>query len=167
MKNLIPPHILIIGNTYTTINNLKNILDEAALEKIQNAVNHEIRLLFQLGLDHYIFAKSIDHTFWRQKVSRLYYAAYNARRAIQLRDIGKYSTDVSDHKDIENLPASFNQRIVHGSMLKQLRDDRNLADYSHAGQVKDLFATTLEFELKVEDFLGDCRDYLKKAGITL
>ena len=167
MKNLVSPHVLLIGNPYITINNLKEVLDETALERIKDAVKHEVRLLFQLGLEHFVFAKSIDRKHWRQKVSRLYYAAYNIRRAIQLQDSGKYSTDVSDHKDIDNLPTSLNQRTIHGSMLKQLRDDRNLADYSHSGREEDLFATTLELEAKVEEFLADCKDYFKKAGLTL
>jgi hypothetical protein len=167
MKDLVSPHILIIGNPYTTINNLKGILDEAALDNIRNAVTTEVRLLYQLGLDHYSFAKSIDHKHWRQKVSRLYYAAYNIRRAVQLQDTGKYSTDVSDHKEIDNLPSSLNQRTIHGSVLKQLRDDRNLADYSHLGKEEDLFATTKELEQKVEDFLADSKYYLNKAGITV
>ncbi|MDD5335315.1 MAG: hypothetical protein PHS32_16405 [Rhodoferax sp.] len=167
MKNLVSPHVLLIGNPYTTINNLKGILDDIALENIKKAVILEIQLLFQLGMDHYSFAKNIDQKYWRQKVSRLYYAAYNIRRAIQLQDSGKYSTDVSDHKDIDNLPPSLNQRTIHGSMLRQLRDDRNLADYSHLGQEGDLFATTKELEQKVDEFLIDCRNYLKKAGIIL
>lgn len=167
MKNLIPPHVLLIGNPYTTIRNLTDILDDEAIAKIRNAVTNEVRLLFNLGQDHFVFAKSIDHKNWRHKVSRLYYAAYNVRRAVQLQDSGKYSTDVSDHKDIENLPNTLNQRTVHGGMLKQLRDDRNLADYSHSGQEVDLFATTRELEVKVEAFIIDCKDYLKKAGLVI
>jgi hypothetical protein len=167
MKNLIPPHVLLIGNPYTTISNLKDILDDEAIEKIRNAFANEVRLLFNLGLDHFVFAKSIDRKNWRHKVSRLYYAAYNVRRAVQLQDCGKYSTDVSDHKDIDNLPNSLNQRTVHGGMLKQLRDDRNLADYSHSGQEIDLFATTIDLEEKVDVFIADCKDYLKKAGLVI
>ena len=167
MKNLISSHVLLIGNPYTTINNLKGILDEVALENIKKAVVLEVRLLFELGIDHYSFAKSVDRKYWRQKVSRLYYAAYNIRRAVQLQDNGKYSTDVSDHKDIDNLPSGLNQRTIHGAVLKQLRDDRNLADYSHLGKEEDLFATTKELEQKVEEFLTDSKNYLKDAGIIL
>jgi hypothetical protein len=167
MKNLISPHILLIGNPYSTITNLKGILIEEELEKIRIAVKKEVQLLYILGQDHFQFAKSISHAVWRQKVSRLYYAAYNTRRAVQLQDSGEYSTDVSDHKDIDNLPQNLNKKTIHGSMLKQLRDDRNLADYSHLGRAEDLFATTQELEEMVEDFLGDCKSYLIAAGINL
>lgn len=167
MKNLISPHVLLIGNPYSAINNLQGVLAEAELEKIRAAVKKEVRLLYFLGQDHFQFAKSISHTVWRQKVSRLYYAAYNTRRAVQLQDSGKYSTDVSDHKEIENLPQNLNQRTIHGSMLKQLRDDRNLADYSHLGKAEDLFAPTQELEEMVENFLSDCKNYLIAAGINL
>ena len=167
MKNLISPHVLLIGNPYNTINNLKGILEEGELDKIKVAVRIEIRLLMQLSNEHYSFAKSIDRLHWRHKVSRLYYAAYNARRSVQLQDSGKYSTDVSDHKEVDVLPASLNQRTIHGSMLKQLRDDRNLADYSHLGREDDLFASTSDLEIMVETFLIDCSDYLRNAGVTL
>jgi len=167
MKNLISPHVLLIGNPYSAINNLQGILVEAELEKIRIAVKKEVRLLYSLGQDHFQFAKSISHNTWRQKVSRLYYAAYNTRRAIQLQDSGKYSTDVSDHKEIDNLPQNLNRRTIHGSMLKQLRDDRNLADYSHLGKAEDLFTTTQELEEMVEGFIEDCKSYLIAAGITL
>lgn len=167
MKNLISPHVLLIGNPYSAINNLQGILVEEELEKIRVAVRKEVKLLYLLGQDHFQFAQSISHTFWRQKVSRLYYAAYNTRRSVQLQDSGKYSTDVSDHKDIDNLPQNLNKKTIHGSMLKQLRDDRNLADYSHLGKAEDLFATTQELEEMVENFLTDCKTYLITAGISL
>jgi hypothetical protein len=167
VKNLISPHVLLIGNPYSAINNLQGILVETELEKIRIAVRREVQLLYSLGQDHFQFAKSISHAIWRQKVSRLYYAAYNTRRAVQLQDSGKYSTDVSDHKEIESLPQNLNKRAIHGSMLKQLRDDRNLADYSHLGREQDLFATTQDLEKMVEEFLGDCRSYLIAAGISL
>lgn len=167
MKNHISPHVLLIGNPYSTINNLQGILIENEIEKIKSAVKKEVQLLYLLGQDHFHFAKSINHSIWRQKVSRLYYAAYNTRRSVQLQDSGKYSTDVSDHKDIDNLPQNISNRIIHGSMLKKLRDDRNLADYSQNGNVDDLFATTQELEEQVEQFINDCRTYLTASGISL
>jgi hypothetical protein len=167
MKKLIPPHVLLIGNPYSAIINLAHILSESELNKIKLAVQEEVRLLYLLGQNHYNFAISINHEEWRQKVSRLYYAAYNTKRAIQLQDSGKYSTDVSDHKDIDSLPQNLNQKTIHGSMLKQLRDDRNLADYSHTGRANDLFVTTEELERKVDSFLTDCKTYLTTAGINL
>lgn len=167
MKNLISPHVLLIGNPYSAINNLQGILVERELEKIRIAVRKEVQLLYSLGQEHFDFAKSISHTIWRQKVSRLYYAAYNTRRAVQLQDSGKYSTDVSDHKEIDTLPQNINNRTIHGSMLKQLREDRNLADYSHHGKVADLFTTTQDLEEIVKNFLDDCKSYLITAGIAL
>jgi hypothetical protein len=157
----------LIGNPYSAINNLQGILIEDEIEKIRVAVKKEVQLLFALGQDHLQFAKSINHSIWRQKVSRLYYAAYNTRRSVQLQDSGKYSTDVSDHKEIDNLPNNINNRTIHGSMLKQLRDDRNLADYSHHGKADDLFVTTQELEEQVEQFINDCKVYLIAAGVNL
>jgi uncharacterized protein (UPF0332 family) len=167
MKNLISPHILLIGNPYSAINNLQGTLSSDEINKIRVAIQKEVKLLFELGQSHFNFAKNIDHKEWRQKVSRLYYAAYNARRAVQLQDSGKYSTDVSDHKEINNLPENLENKAIYGELLKKLRDDRNLADYSHIGKATDLFNSTQDFEDQVEKFLIDCKKYLSNAGVHI
>lgn len=167
MKGLTEPHFLLAGNPYTLINNLKEILNEQEISKIQNAILNESKLIFELAENHFNFASGINPTEWRQRVSRFYYAAYNSKRAVSLCANGKFATDVSDHKDINILPDNLKNKATHAAILKQLRDDRNLADYSHLGTVDHLLIDMADIEGIVGNFLQDCKTYLKDSGVTL
>lgn len=164
MKGLKEPHFLLIGNPYTTIRNLNGIISENEIQNIQNAILNESKLIFSLAVSHFNFAKTIQISEWRQRSSRFYYAAYNAKRSISLCSNGKFATDVSDHKDIDTLPDNLNNKATHSAILKQLRDDRNLADYSHLGEVDHLLIDTNDIEGVVNDFIVDCKKYLTDAG---
>lgn len=59
-----------------------------------------------------------------------------ASRAIQLYHSGSYNT--SDHKNIHDLTQSLNNVETYKNKLKQLREDRNLADYDHSASEDDL-----------------------------
>src|SRR5689334_1793551 len=104
-KGLTEPHVLLASsNLNKLIRNLAGIITAAELRKIQDAVDGEAAALFKLGLDHYSFASGLDKAHWRQRVSRLYYAAYNVKRSVQLSDNGTYSTESSDHQKVDQLP---------------------------------------------------------------
>ena len=49
--------------------------------------------MFDLGLSHFRFGKSLNNTHWRQRVSRFYYGAYNGSKAIRYLVNGAHSTD--------------------------------------------------------------------------
>ena len=165
MKGLREPHFLLIGNPYTVIKNLDGIIAPIEIEKIKKAVLKESKLLFELSNSHFEFAKKINFNEWRQRSSRFYYAAYNSKRAISLCSTGKFATDVSDHKEIDALPGNLINKDVHSGILKQLRDDRNLADYSHLGKVEHLLIDQTDIEELVNNFLNDCKNYLTEAGV--
>jgi hypothetical protein len=103
MKGLNPPHLLLASsNPLKMIQNLNHILTAREIGKIAAELDNNAIALFNLGLDHFNFASRLDDRDWRQKISRLYYAVYNLRRAIVLKYNGNYSTDSSDHKTIVN-----------------------------------------------------------------
>lgn len=167
-KGFTEPHVLLASsNPQKLINNLKGILTDVELQKIQNAVNTDIKGLFSLGISHHSFAQKIEKLEWRQRVSRLYYAAYNIKRAIQLSDSGVYSTDSSDHQKIDDLPNSLTNAATYKSKLKNMRDDRNLADYSHLGTESDLLIKPDDMQLLVSDFIKDSEKFLSDKGIDL
>lgn len=168
MGKLAEPHVLLAsGNPNRLLKNLGHILSEVELDKIRRAVDHEVFGLYQLGMSHYYFASSIGKSEWRQKISRLYYAAYNVKRAIQLKDSGVYSTDSSDHQRIDELPKNLENAATYKGKLKNLRDDRNLADYSHVANEGDLLIKVADSEALVDDFITDAKKLLEDQGIVL
>ncbi len=130
-------------------------------------VDRNVAQLFALGEDHHSFAVAITNAeHWRQKISRLYYGAYNVRRAINLKNNGSYSTDSSDHKDIEQIPEIAN-RESHISNLRNLREDRNLADYHHLATVADLIIMPDDAVSFTTQFIVDCRQFLRGKGLSV
>jgi hypothetical protein len=169
MANGLPePHVLLASsNPNKLIRNLSGILTSKQLEKIQKAVDENVQGLFKLGVKHYQFAISLQKSEWRQRTSRLYYAAYNIRRSVQLKHNGDYSTDSSDHKNVDSIPDALANAAAYRSKLKNMRDDRNLADYSHLATERDLLITVDEMEKTVEEFVRDAKNFLVAKGISL
>lgn len=107
-------------------------------------------------------------TAWRQKISRLYYAVYNFRRSVVLRDSGRFSTEPSDHNNVEQLPEGVEHRESHVLKLRSLREDRNLADYSHQAVITDLVISPADALVFANTFHSDCRSFLlSKHGLTV
>jgi len=97
-KGLSEPHVLLASsNPYKLIRNLSSILAPAEIDKIRTEIDSNVIALFELGMLHHKFAMSLAIREWRQNISRLYYAAYNVKRAISLKCDGTFSTDSSDH----------------------------------------------------------------------
>lgn len=167
-KGIKEPHLFNAApNALRMIRNLTGILDELELQKIRNEIDSNVIGLYRLGENHFTFAKSIKASEWRQRISRLYYAAYNIKRAIALKHDGSYTTDSSDHQKIDLLPESLNNHALYKVKLKNLRDDRNLADYSHLGQESDLLLSVFEAEKVVSDLMIDAKKFLTDNGIVL
>lgn len=169
MKGLNPPHLLLAsGNTHKMIQNLNHILTAREIAKISAELDVNIVALFGLGLDHFNFASGLDdNNDWRQKISRLYYAVYNFRRAVVLKHNGTYSTDSSDHKSIEQIPHTMLNRESHINNLRNLREDRNLADYSHLGTKSDLVIAPDEALIFATQFFEDCKTYFSENGLVI
>ena len=162
-----PPHLLIASsNPHRMLTNLSHILDEAACTAIQNEINANVKLLFQLGESHYMFAKELGRQHWRQRISRFYYGAYNVRRAISLHENGSFGTEVDDHKKTA-LPNALNNAHTYTNQLKVLREDRNLSDYDHTATESDLVLTQNESEAVVRDFIEDARFFLENRGVVV
>jgi hypothetical protein len=160
--------VLLAGkNPKEVIENLRGILSQRQLTLIQRAVDTNVRQLFVLGESHFNFAISAQQSEWRQIVSRLYYAAYNIRRAVSLKHSGQFSTDSSDHKNIGEIPDAFNNASTYKNKLKTLRDDRNLADYSHVAIESDLVIPIADAKAFVTAFISDARIFLKGQGLRV
>ncbi|MCG8557215.1 MAG: hypothetical protein MJD61_18305 [Proteobacteria bacterium] len=123
--------------------------------------------LFNLANEHYEFAKGPAASSWRQRSSRLYYAAYAAVRAVKLEVDGHYSTDVKDHAKVADLPRALNNRERYKNSLGSLRDDRNLADYDHTAEVDELILDPRDAQDLVDSLLHDVRSLLTERGVKL
>jgi hypothetical protein len=167
-KGIKEPHLFnAAANPLKMIRNLTGILEDIELNKIRNEIDKNVVGLFRLGEDHFVFARTIRSSEWRQKVSRLYYAAYNVRRSVALKHDGSYTTDSSDHQKVDVLPDTLNNHALYRLKLKNLRDDRNLADYSHLAAESDLLLSVIEAEKVVSELLADAKKFLTDSGITL
>jgi hypothetical protein len=167
-KGLKEPHLFnAASNPLKIIRNLAGILLATELDKIRAEVDVNVVGLFRLGQMHYAFARSVAATEWRQRISRLYYGAYNVRRAVALKYDGTFSTDSSDHQNVDRLPDAVNNAATYRVKLKNLREDRNLADYNHLAQVADLLISPSDYEIMVTDFIEDATRYLTSQGVTL
>ncbi len=157
--------LLASSNPVKLIRNLSAILGAAQLKKIDDAVCAEAKALFLLGKSHFEFADSVPATEWRQVISRLYYAAYNVKRSVSLRHDGSFSTESKDHERIDQLPPTLANREKYAAGLRTLREDRNLADYSHLAREVDLVITVVDARDLVREFLVDALAYLNSKGV--
>ena len=162
-----PSILLASANCQRLIRNLRHILSVREIGKLQDEIDQNITGLLRLGLHHLQFARAVPAGQWRQKISRLYYAALNTKRGVALSHSGKYSTDVTDHRTIGELPEDFPRFSTYATRLQNLRDDRNLADYSHVADESDLVVSIAEAEHLVATFCEDAKDYLKERGVSL
>lgn len=160
------PHILKAApNLRRLESNLSRILDHSGREAIANEVCRNTHGLLGLSREHYDFAISIGRGYWRQKISRLYYAAYHARRAVHLFVVGDYITDSSDHKNVGGFPSDFPNRDTYKTRLADLRSDRNLADYDHEATTADLIHSVEEATLLVSGLIEGTQQYLESKGL--
>jgi hypothetical protein len=160
------PHLLrASGNVRRLKENLVNVVDGVAINAIEAEICTNVAQLFALGRSHYSFAVRQDNRFWRQKVSRLYYGAYNVSRAVRLFVNGEYSVDAADHKKIDALPDNFPNKNTYANRLTVLGEDRNLCDYDHTAGRRDLVLEVEEASQLVADFVRDARAYLKQRGV--
>ena len=168
VKNMKSPHLLRAGaNVRKVKDNLVTVVDAAAISAIETEICANAAQLYALGRAHYYFAVRQNNRSWRQKISRLYYAAYNVSRAVRLCVSGEYSTDSSDHKRIDTLPDNFPDKSKYANRLTVLRDDRNLCDYDHTAKLADLVVGVNDAVELVQRFLEDARAYLKQRGVGL
>lgn len=162
------PHLLLASsNPRKLLRNVRHLIGERASRAIEREIKNNVAALYALGLEHYRFATKAPRRQWRQRISRLYYGAYNVKRAVQLYVEGVYRTDSSDHKNIGKLPDDFPNSTMYGNQLSGLRDDRNLADYNHTAGPDDLLMPPNDAELLVEKFIEDTRQYLNARGFNL
>ncbi len=160
-------NLLNLGNARKVKENLTSILNQDALDAIEAEIERHSVELWSLGLQHYRFAVKLPRQLWRQKVSRLYYAAYSVSRARRLYVAGEYSTESKDHQKIGHLPDDFPNRGRFANQLSVLHDDRNTCDYDHASRAADLLIPTSEAVQLVRDFLAETKSYLKAKGLDI
>jgi hypothetical protein len=162
------PHLLRAGTNVRKLkDNLVNVVDNVAISAIETEICANVAQLYTLGRSHYCFAIRQSNRSWRQKISRLYYAAYNVSRAIRLGVNGEYSMDSSDHRRIEALPDDFPNKNKYANRLSVLRDDRNLCDYDHTAKLADLVVGVDDAVELVHQFLKDAQSYLNRRGVTI
>lgn len=156
-----------LGNPKKVASILEGLIEPEQIELINSQQKIQAKAMFDLGLYHFRFGRSLNNTHWRQRVSRFYYGAYNGSKAIRYLVEGEHSADSSDHKKIGKLPTNFPDRETYSTRLKELRDDRNKCDYDHAAKAQDLFISQTNAEQLTGDFLRHTLVYLNARGLAL
>lgn len=168
MKGIKEPHIFrVSSNPQSLVTNLAHLLAATELDKIRAEIRANIRDLYYLGNSHFQFARRLGANAWRQKVSRLYYAAYNTRWAVNLCWNGSFSTDSSDHKELHKMPDELQNVVIYRAKLVTLREDRNLCDYNHLAKEAHLVMPVSECLSVVSEFRRDAKSYLKNKGVIV
>ena len=138
-------------NVRKTIRCLDSILSAGELAKIEAELKNNVRQLIRLGQAHLRFAKQASGSLsWRQRVSRGYYGAYSASKAIRLEVNGIYNIDLKDHQKIGDLPGDFKAATRWRDFLTKFRADRNLADYDHSVSEKALELPSVKYLAQAE-----------------
>ncbi|WP_152482617.1 hypothetical protein [Halomonas sp. THAF5a] len=151
-------------NAREMISVLSEVVSEESLVLLEAELHRHVILLYRLAEEHLLLATSVSSSKWRQKVSRSYYSAYNARRAVELYVSGVYNTDSSDHKNLHKLPDDFPERETKVARLRDLREDRNSADYDHLADEGNLLVPSVDAVEFAKRFLRDTRSYLENKG---
>lgn len=159
--------ILSFSNVRKVEKSLEPIIGPAATALITAEIEEHSKKMFRLALRHYRFALGCSAQQWRHKISRLYYASYNASKTIRFYVEGNFNTDVSDHKKIGNLPSGFSDRERFENQLPILRACRNDCDYNHDVLVGDLVLSPKEAQLLTRDFLKATKGFLGASGLSV
>ncbi|HZZ91241.1 MAG TPA: hypothetical protein VFE23_01695 [Usitatibacter sp.] len=156
------PHILLINKNVVELRReLAHILDKKSGRAFDKDIRENVSQLFALGTEHLDFAKSLAPIRWRQIISRTYYGAYNASRAVRLAVRGHYSQESKDHERVGELPDDFTDKNLYANRFRTLRDDRNLCDYDHTAIAGDLAISPADAISLVDAFTRHARVYLK------
>lgn len=156
-----------LGNVRKTQTCLAAVVNANALAEIENEIQSQVQLLFDLAIYHYQFAAKQSSIHWRQKISRLYYACYACSRAIRLYHEGIFSVEVKDHQQIDNLPKDFPEPARFKVRLGDLRSDRNTSDYDHLATQDDLILEISESTELTKDFLKQTKLFMSSRGFIL
>lgn len=160
------PHLLRAGNCRKIQRNLKTILSPESTASLEAEIERNTRGLLNLGLQHFRFARKLPRRYWRQRVSRCYYGAYNASRALRLYVKGEYSTDSQDHAKVGDLPDDFPETNTFKTLFDTLRADRNSCDYDHECREADLLVPVQQSIGTVDNFLRLVNAYLRsRSGV--
>lgn len=159
--------LLNLGNAQKVISSLRGIIDANAIQCIENERIEQVQLLFDLSIQHCKFANRQSSQFWRQRISRFYYASYLGSKCVRFFVFGDHSKDVADHKKVGELPDDFPQRALYSNKLSVLREDRNSCDYDHECKVGDLIISQGDAQVLVKAFLVDVTNYVANRGLTL
>lgn len=157
--------ITVSSNTREVISVLAGVVSEEAVLQLNRELERHVFLLLELAEEHCVLAESVSSSRWRQKVSRAYYAAYNARRAVELYVNGVYKTDSSDHKNLHKMPDDFPGKETKVARLRDLREDRNAADYDHLAEESILIMPAADAVAFSRKFLADAEEYLSNKGL--
>lgn len=123
----------------------------------------------RLGEEHLVEARACANAgLGRATFSRSYYAAYNASKAVRFVVNGLVSLRGDDHRAVSELPDKFPNVDTWAARLPEMYRHRLLADYDNwRDSIAERTLAEQDMVRSAEDFIGDCRKYLKDAyGVT-
>lgn len=166
----VEPELLHLDNHGKVRRVLSTFASRATLARFDDAVANVVKQWYLLARRHLRVARRLVRPprDWRSAVSRTYYAAYNASRAVRYRVNGRVKPGAEDHKEVGDLPNDFPNRDQWSSFLDDLRYDRNVSDYEPWPAARQrLKGEPADSLIEVERFIRDARGYLRDRGVIL
>ncbi len=164
------PDFLQLGNQNKVRRIISAFASQETLAGFDAAAGDIVKRWYSLARDHLSAARHLLRVrgAWRSVVSRTYYAAYNASRAVRLHVTGSVKRGAKDHKSIADLPDDFPRRRDWSAFLQDLRFDRSLSDYEPWPETyRELNRRPAQSLREVTDFLRSVREYLGGRGVKL
>jgi hypothetical protein len=145
---------------------LAALADDGRASFVLDAAADQARLWLSLARDHLSAARSASTRHWRSQVSRSYYAAYTASRAVRYYVTGHVRQDAGDHKDVTELPDDFPDRSHWVSALTDLHSARSRSDYDAWTDVLQSLPREPSVLLSLADrFVATAARYLTDRGV--
>jgi hypothetical protein len=164
------PEILSLGNHAQALGVLEKIAGGSDLHWYHEAVHAVAREWYQLSSHHMRAGRQLlsRPRNWRAVVSRSYYAAYNASRAVRYFVKGAVAFDSKDHQLVGDLPTDFPDAASWATFVNELRRDRNIADYEPWKDVRTKLSDSPSSSLnRVEKFISVARLYMRNRGMKI
>jgi hypothetical protein len=165
---LMSPYLKDFPNHQRVRKALESILHRGALTPYDEAVKATCRCYLRLAQAHLRIVRRRPVLDWRTRVSRAYYASYNASRAVRFFVYGQVANDVEDHKRVGELPNDFPDRDTWSTRLTDMRVDRNTADYDPWPDSRVGLKSRPEVNAqRAREFWRAALLYLKARGVQL
>lgn len=155
-----------LGNPWRLTRLLQKVVDKDAIAAIQSEHKRTVKTMLELSMSHRMAAKKLSRIkHWRSFISRLYYCAYIANRAVRYGANGQFEASAQDHENSKNLPEDFQEKDRWRDFFRHFHLDRNMCDYDSEAGIKDLHYPPAIYAQKTDEFIAVAEKFLQERSM--